>query len=228
MNVKEFYRRVMPLWVRQNRFVEMAKRLYYRMLSHDRIYDRDYYLTVVEEPAARSAAAMVRSIERDFAPAAVIDVGCGTGAFLEAMRSAGATVFGLEYSLAALELCRERGLDVRRFDLEHDAFDDLPRFDVAVSVEVAEHLPESAADRYVDLLTNAADVVVFTAAPPGQGGTDHVNEQPRSYWIEKFRQRSFVYDEAISSRWRDEWIDARVTGWYTGNLMIFRREQPAA
>ena len=44
------------------------------------------------------------------------------------------------------------------------------RADVAVSTEVAEHLPESAADRFVELLTALAPVAVVTAALPDRAG----------------------------------------------------------
>ena len=91
-------------------------------------------------------------------------------------------------------------------------------------MEVAEHLPAMVADRYVDLLTHLSQVIVFTAAPPGQGGDDHVNEQPPSYWISKFQQRGFGYAEELSRRWRESWeAVGDVEGLYHRNLMIFRQ-----
>jgi 2-polyprenyl-3-methyl-5-hydroxy-6-metoxy-1,4-benzoquinol methylase len=187
------------------------------------VYDADYYASVVEDGAARSAEIMAASIRREFAPRTVVDVGCGTGALLDAMRSQGIGVAGFEYSEAALELCRMRGLDVIKVDFERDVLDFKETFDVAVSVEVAEHLPGSVADRYVDLLTSLSEVVVLTAAPPGQGGTDHVNEQPQAYWIAKFAARSFLHVEELSARWRDEWKAGGVAGWYYRNVMVFKR-----
>ena len=80
---------------------------------------------------------------------------------------------------------------VLKFDLERDNLKDTRTFDVAISMEVAEHLPEKIADRYVDLLTGLSNIIVFTAAYPGQGGDDHVNEQPALYWISKFQARAF-------------------------------------
>jgi hypothetical protein len=90
-------------------------------------------------------------------------------------------------------------------------------------MEVAEHLPEAVADRYVELLTSLSPLVVFTAAPPGQGGSDHVNEQPPSYWILKFQQRDFGHDDGLTRRWRESWeASGVVESWYHQNLMIFR------
>jgi hypothetical protein len=91
-------------------------------------------------------------------------------------------------------------------------------------MEVAEHLPEKAAGRYVDLLTRLSSVIVFTAAPPGQGGQDHINEQPPSYWISKFQDLGFAQDRLLSERWRKIWRgSSAVASWYYENLMIFRR-----
>ena len=75
-----------------------------------------------------------------------------------------------------------------------------------------------------DLLTRLAPVILFTAASPGQGGTDHVNEQPPSYWMAKFRERGFEHERDQSQRWSDTWkAAADVESWYYENLMIFRR-----
>ena len=117
--------------------------------------------------------------------------------------------------------CRRSGLTVRRLDIERDPIPP-DRADVVVSTEVAEHLNEENADRFVELLTSLAPTAVVTAAVPGQGGTDHVNEQPNEYWIEKFEAREFAFDRDLSSRLRAEWRDAGVEGFLYGSLMIFR------
>jgi SAM-dependent methyltransferase len=125
---------------------------------------------MVEALAVRSADVMAESIVQEFRPQTVVDVGCGTGALLEALKKRGcAQVFGLEYSDAALTYCRERGLEVRQFDLERDQFCDDRTFDVAISMEVAEHLPARMADTYIDLINQLSDRIVFTAATLGQG-----------------------------------------------------------
>jgi len=219
--VKQLYCALVPSSVRSSAMVATLKTL---LLRHDWIYDSDYFDKTIEGPAARSAGRIADSILSDFKPASLIDVGCGTGALLEALRQRGCEVFGLEYAEAALRYCRDRGLDVAKFDLERDVFNESRTFDVAVSMEVAEHLPESVADRYVDLLARLSRVVVLTAAPPGQGGADHINEQAPSYWIAKFQQRGFEHVDELSQRWRDTWkATGDVTSWYHQNLMIFRR-----
>lgn len=217
--VRSTYTFLVPKFVRRSAFVNWLRP---RLLSHDWIYDADYYKQTIEGPAVRSSGTIAHSIVTEFQAKRVIDVGCGTGALLEALRSRGCEVCGLEYSAVALEYCRSRQLDVEKFDLEHDSVDGRGPFDVAVSMEVAEHLPQSVADRYVSLLTRLSRVIVFTAATPGQGGADHVNEQPPEYWIGKFRQQGFEYAEALTHRWRAGWKAAGdVEAWYHQNLLVF-------
>ena len=219
--IKTVYRAAVPPSIRASRPMIWLKT---RFLRHDWVYDSEYYERSVEHTASRSASRMATTIRDDLQAGCVIDVGCGTGALLEALRERGCHVRGLERSDAALQYCRARRLEVEQFDLQRDVYNGSDRFDAAVSLEVAEHLPAAAADRYVDLLTRLSDVVVFTAAPPGQGGTHHVNEQPRSYWIEKFRERGYEYASERSERWRHAWkTGGDVERWYHENLMIFQR-----
>ena len=195
------------------------------LARHDDRYDADYY-AFVESTTAPSAAFIAASIVRDLAPRTLLDVGCGTGAILHELQARGVTVRGLEYSEAALAYCRERGLDVIRLDLTQES---LPTpavpYDVVLSTEVAEHLPEQMADPLVDALTSQGPTVVFTAATPGQEGLDHVNEQPHSYWIAKFAARGFALDEHLTPAWRSEW-HGRTATWFSDNLMLFRRVGP--
>ena len=137
-----------------------------------------------------------------FHPCAVIDVGCGTGALLEAFRNLGCDVRGREYSDAGLAYCRRRDLLVEKFNIEKDCIANGEQYDLAVSFEVAEHLPSWSADRYVELLCGLAPLVVMSAATPGQGGHGHINEQSHAYWIEKFRERSYPMDEIASRTFR--------------------------
>ena len=216
---KKMYRTMMPASIRQSRWITKLKQ---SLLWHQMMYDLDYYDSQVEGPSSRSAPTISEAIYTEFSPTRVVDVGCGTGALLERFRDRGCEVLGLDYSEAALLFCRVRHLNVLKFDLEKEVFMDTSRFDVAISLEVAEHLPAEVADRYVDLLTRLSSVIIFSAARPGWGGMDHVNEQPPSYWIAKFQQRGFEHEETLSNRWSEEWKAAgTVASYYYEHLMIF-------
>lgn len=225
--VKFIYRSILPEKLRENKCVTKIKDFFgEKLFGHNAIYDKDFYEEDVEIPANNSAAIISNSIIKTFNPKSVIDVGCGTGALLFQLQNDGCQVVGLEYSEAGLQYCRERNVRAIKFNIEKDtfSFDKFGRFDVAISMEVAEHLAAIFADRYIELLTTLSSVVIFTAATPGQGGTDHVNEQPHSYWITKFQQQSFIFDEELTILWRLQWEKSgSVAGWYYRNLMIFRR-----
>ena len=152
---------------------------------HNDLYDRVYFER--QNEAMRTSAQGIAVSIRERLPAVrhVVDVGCGSGSILEALREQKISGVGLEYAEAALDLCRGKSIEVRKFDIESG--EKIPlRADLVLSTEVAEHLPERCADAYVDLLAEIADTVLMTAAVPGQGGADHVNEQPNDYWIKKF------------------------------------------
>ena len=224
--IKDLCRKTLPLSLRKSHWIAKFKQ---RVYWHNLMYDSEYYACAVDDPAIRSIGSISESIMTGFAPNSVIDVGCGTGALLKALHDRGCEVLGLEYSDAALRLCRDQHLPVLKFNLERDHFTDRRSFDVAISMEVAEHLPARTADRYVKLLSSLSSLVVFTAAPPGQGGragTDHINEQPPLYWITKFSQHGFQHDEALSRNWREQWkAKGDVALCYYQNLMIFTKQR---
>ena len=91
-------------------------------------------------------------------------------------------------------------------------------FELAQSLEVAEHLDHIFAANFVQLLTSLADVVLFSAAIPYQGGVCHINEQPPAYWAELFAKQGYVcLDFLRPSIWSDE----SVLWWYRQNLLVF-------
>lgn len=209
----------------RNSFMARLKKIASHALAkgagRDDIYNKEYY-SYVDQESKRSAPHIVHSIVRDFNPTTVLDVGCGTGALLSAFNAAGVKGIGLEYSITALALCRERKLEVLPFNIESSILPIRKRFDLVTCFEVAEHLHEQYANRLVFLLSEAASKIVFTAALPGQGGgVDHINEQPHEYWIDKFVQFGFHFDKDKSQQWRKEWENADVSSFYSQNVMFF-------
>ena len=148
---------------------------------------------------------MANTIVKLFSPASVIDVGCGSGGLLEALGAHGKVrCVGIEFSEAGRTLCRRRGVDCQFGDLTKPLAI-APHHDLLMCFEVAEHLPARYADQLVENLTSGPSRLVFSAATPGQGGYEHVNEQPNEYWIRKFDARGFRYDRLISDLMRAEW-----------------------
>jgi SAM-dependent methyltransferase len=74
----------------------------------------------------------------------LLDVGFGSGTFLELASRRGFTVHGMDISETAVRLVRDRsGLDVRQGDIGSDAWGGL-RFDFVTMFHVLEHLPDPA------------------------------------------------------------------------------------
>lgn len=71
-------------------------------------------------------------------------------------------------------------------------------FDLGWSVATSEHIDEKGADNYVETFL-ACKHVVFTWCPPGYPGYHHVNCQYQPYWIDKFQNLGFIYDEKVSN-----------------------------
>jgi len=158
-------------------------------------------------------------------PRSVVDFGCAHGAWLAAWRAAGAT-----------ELCGLDGdyVDRARLRIDPACFHatDLARpvelgrrFDLAQSVEVAEHLPADAARDFVRSLCRHAEVVLFSAAPPGQGGEHHVNERPYDYWRAEFEALGYACYDCVRPALAG---DGRVPPWYRYNVLLFASQDGAA
>jgi len=92
------------------------------------------------------------------------------------------------------------------------------RFDLAVCLEVAEHLPRECANDFIRWLTELSDIVLFSAAIPFQGGVNHMNEAWHSYWIELFGANDYHLYDFIRAR---IWNDSQIPFWYRQNIILF-------
>lgn len=156
-----------------------------------------------------------------FNPASVIDVGCGTGTWLKVCQQNGINkIHGIEgphLDLSKLVIPREF---VLLQDLE-SPFALSEKFDMAISLEVAEHLNGEIEDQFIGQLTLLSDVVIFSAAIPFQGGQNHINEQWFSYWVALFKKFNFYPFDVIRPKF---WTDPKVEFWYAQNCCIFIKD----
>lgn len=187
-------------------------------------YSSRWYQT--QRDSALESARVVVPIVQELAPARrIVDVGCGTGAWLRAFLDRGVLeedVLGLDgdyvdRSLLMIPAARFRATDLARPIELND------RFDLVISLEVAEHLPASSAATFVETLTRLGPVVLFSAAFPNQGGMAHVNERWPAYWARLFRERGFVPVDALRKR---IWYAENVEYWYQQNTFFYvQRDQ---
>jgi len=158
-------------------------------------------------------------------PRSLLDVGCGTGTWLRAARELGLNdIFGIDGVKAPDHLLQVETSRIKYLDLTRP-FDLARRFDLILCLEVAEHLPESAA---VDLITSICrhtDRVLFSAACPDQPGQHHINCQWPVYWQSLFNQLGFACDDTI--RWQ-LWALRDVEPWYRQNLFWAVRDPARA
>lgn len=177
---------------------------------------------LLREGCRRSAAAVVPIVYELLTPRSVIDVGGGEGWWARAFIDAGTSqALVLDESLGEVDTEEAIGngvLSRRHFDLEGDeSLAAVRTYDLAVCLEVAEHLAETHAPRVIAGLCMLAPVVLFSAVVPGQGGHGHVNEQWPSYWESKFRDCGYAVSDAL--RWVI-WNDERIEPWYRQNLLL--------
>jgi hypothetical protein len=178
----------------------------------------EYFYKDQMEGARQSAQEIVPLVLALVQPRHVVDVGCGVGAWLSVFRDCGVEdVIGIdgEYvDKTMLQIPQEHFL---AFDLKRPVW--LGRqFDLVVSLEVAEHLPSESAEIFVDSLTRLGPIILFSAAIPFQGGTNHLNEQWPEYWAAYFQAHGYVAIDCIRKK---VWTNEKVEWWYAQNILLF-------
>ena len=183
-------------------------------------YDRSFFRSI-SGVSARSARRLLPVAIELLHPGTVVDIGCGTGAWLAEFMNLGVTdAIGVDGDYVAPETLlipveAYRGQDItQRFDLGR-------RFDLAICLEVGEHIPNAASATLVDNIVAHAPLVLFSAAVPGQGGQDHINEMPISFWRDLFEQRGYQAFDPIRPRLRG---DREVEPWYRNNVLLYVRK----
>jgi SAM-dependent methyltransferase len=183
-------------------------------------YSKEFY-GQMEDKNLISAREVVPFVLEYVQPKSVVDVGCGTGLWLKAFQENGVNeVTGIDGDWVKDEMLV---IDKKSFiskNLEEHLHLDRT-YDLAVSLEVAEHLEASKSDVMVDNLTSLSDVILFSAAIPLQGGIHHVNEQWPEYWDKKFRAKGYVPVDCIR---RKIWDNEIVSYFYAQNIIIYVKE----
>jgi SAM-dependent methyltransferase len=181
------------------------------------LYDESFYAYQVDG-SVRSARLILARLFEVFRPQSVADFGCGRGSWLAASESLGASkLHGFDGPWVEPGRLLSKQIVFTPVDMGGEI--ELPtRYDLAISVEVAEHLPAGRAAAFVRTLCRAADVVVFGAAIPYQQGVGHINEQPPSYWIRLFEDNGYdLYDIFREHAWQN----SEVAWWYAQNTLLF-------
>jgi SAM-dependent methyltransferase len=195
--------------------------LFRKQDDRKRLYDASYYSSEGAADSQRSAEAVVPVVASFVEIGSVVDVGCGAGAWLAVFREHGAKrILGLDgdhIDPAWIRIPPDcfRAMDLSKpFRLDEE-------FDLAVSLEVAEHLPKKCAADLVESLVRLAPIILFSAAIPFQGGTYHVNEQWPPYWQTMFARHDYRMLDLVR---KEIWKRPEIKYWYRQNIFLFVRE----
>jgi hypothetical protein len=189
-----------------------------------RATDRRAYHHEDRHEHTHHAASRILSLVLEALPEvhSAVDFGCGVGTWLAALRGRGIEeVLGIDATWVDRRLLQIPESRVRRADLNEPIALDR-RYDLAISLEVAEHLRPASASTFVASLVSAADFVLFSAAIPFQGGHMHINEQWPAYWASLFGSQGYDVLDFI----RDViWDDGDIPAWYRQNVLLFARRE---
>ena len=189
------------------------------------IYNNKFFKNTIKYEAD-SAAEFVEVVLKYYNPKSIVDIGCGVGIYLKEFNKKGIEdLLGVDGSPAARVdfLLSPEKLII--FDLAKK-YNFAKKYDLALCLEVAEHLREEDANTLVETIIGASDNIIFSAAVPGQGprSIGHINEQPPEYWIEKFADRKYNYLKERTENMRKEMKARGVVWWIVNNLMVFKKK----
>lgn len=184
-------------------------------------YNQDYYQQINDEetPQAERLAEIVVEM---YKPKRVVDVGCATGLYLKPFLDRNVDIIGVDYApdTVSKEVLMVPKSKIHIADITKKP-PTIKKGDVSICLEVFEHVPESGADKAVQYLCGTSDVLIFSAAQPGQGGGGHVNCQPKSYWAEKFWDNGFILDIKATKQLWHFMAAGQHMGWFLLNMGVY-------
>jgi glycosyltransferase involved in cell wall biosynthesis/SAM-dependent methyltransferase len=166
------------------------------------------------QPAERIA----KWISSALPPGTVLDIGCGPGTYVDALRTFGISARGIDVD------DRVNGREHLKYQSLFD-LTDADKADTVVCLEVAEHIDESAADLVAAQVARCVKrTLIWTAAQPGQGGIGHINCQPREYWEKKLVDQGLVRNRELETCMLEFIVQGPHMIWFRNNVMLFERK----
>ena len=187
------------------------------------------YLDEIRSPSTVAARRILPLLLERFEINSVLDVGCGTGAWLAVAREMGANrLTGVDATWAEDWLDEDGMIGSRDFDfVEHDLRERLKlddRFDLAMSLEVAQHFTDARAASFVEDLCATAPRVLFSSAVPLQYPpleSIMINNRWQSYWAGHFADCGYLPMDVIRPV---IWNDDVIPDYYRQNMLVYVTE----
>jgi SAM-dependent methyltransferase len=180
-------------------------------------YNSEFY-NQIDEFGPHSASLMLQMVRRLYHFESVLDVGAGSGTWLEEARKCGATrLSGIE-ALWYRSLPVASNIDYQYCDLNGDFPVPKVRFDLVLCLEVAEHLLPQSSQSLVAGLCSSGSVIVFGAGLERQYGNAHSNCRRQEFWISLFLEKGFRCFDLFRPKL---WYSGSVSPWYRQNTLVF-------
>ena len=191
------------------------------------VYDDNFYKnrnSNTEYAAVKILGLVLERLKRNMN--SIVDVGCGVGTWLKiaCTQYNFKTMVGLDGDYVPRQYLQIEEKCFMPTNLEDYCVEkvikcgNVTKFDIAICLEVAEHIERRNARKFVHNLCRLSDIVVFSAAIPKQGGNAHINEQRLSYWVKLFEENNYQLYDLIRS---EIWNDKNIPVWYRSNVVIF-------
>ena len=187
-------------------------------------YNNEFYqnrLKLTQISAKKTVPVILNILkENKINPTSIIDLGCGSGTCLKEFSNNKLEILGVDGGKLTKEILEIPMKNFVSYDFE-TPYSSNEKYDLAMSLEVAEHISENQSDSFIKSLIDLSDIIIFSAAIPFQEGTGHVNMQWPTYWIEKFALNNYKCIDCI----REEiWNDDNINVIYRQNIFIFCKE----
>jgi hypothetical protein len=198
------------------------------MPNLDEIYDATFFKEwgPTHTRYVESAGVITTVLHERFQPRRLVDLGAGCGVYSHLFRAKGTDVLAIDGVVAPAEHAFNG--PVHRQDLTVPFANTWGAFDLALCLEVAEHIPAEFVDPFLRNLLQFSDLLILSAAPPSQSGHHHVNEQPKRYWVERLAKLGFVYQRKETGELMETFKRGKPGYmWMCEHISVYRKTDPA-
>ena len=210
---------------------EHRKRL--KGVPDNEVYDAKFYLDAMKRK--EGVAYFGKCVSKYMKIGKVIDLGCGSGIWLAGFHEYGIPVMGVDFSVGAPETfvldksmyvyanLEVPGLPNQVLDFAHSVEESAKL--LIISVEVAEHIHAEHVHNYIkNMVRLLPDLILFTAAKPGQIGRRHHTLKPKEYWLEKFHLEGYI-DNPLATSFLASCMMAigGIPAYYRNNLIVLEQ-----